>query len=387
MTEAAGVTIGGFVAPGWDRVADAFAANFDHGDVGAACCVYHDGEPVVDLVGGIADPRTNRPWDHDTVAIVFSTTKGATALCANVLIQRGLLDPDAPVARYWPEFAANGKANLLVRHVLSHAAGLPVVEGGFTLARALAWDPVVEQLATQAPRWEPGTAVGYHMRSFGWLTGEIVRRISGRTLGTFFAEEIVGPLGLDWWIGLPETIEPRTARIIPPPEPTDPEVREFMHAIMAPGTLMGDALTGPGNRFHYDDMWNSRAVHAAELPSSNGVASAHAVARMYAATVGTVDGVRVLDAPSVARATALHSDGTDCVLGFPMRYGLGFSISPTLNVHAGPDAFGHSGAGGSLGWADPTHRLGFGYVMNQMRVGAAIDRRPANLTRAVYACV
>lgn len=381
------VTIDGFVAPGFEPVAAAFATNFEHGDVGAACCVYLDGVPVVDLVGGLADPETARPWTAETIALVFSTTKGATAICANLLIQRGELDPDAPVAHYWPEFAANGKERVLVRHVLSHSAGLPVVEGDLTLEQALAWDPVVEQLARQAPRWEPGTAVGYHVRTFGWLTGEIVRRITGRTLGNFFAEEIAGPLGLEFWIGLPESEEPRTARVIPPEASSDPEVRKLMDAVMAPGTLMGDALTGPGGHFHYDDMWNTRALHACELPSSNGIGSAHAIARMYAATVGRVDGTRILEAASVERATQMQSDGTDLVIGTPMRYGLGFAISPTVNLEAGPSAFGHSGAGGSLGLADPEHHLGFGYAMNRMNVGYSIDRRPTNLVRATYECL
>lgn len=376
--------IDGLVAPGWEPVADAFRNNFDHGDVGAACTIYADGAPVVDLVGGVADDRTDRAWDHDTVAPVFSTTKGATAIAANLLIERGLLDPDSPVARYWPEFAANGKDGVLVRHLLAHSAGLPVVEGDFTLEQALAWHPVVEQLARQAPRWEPGTAVGYHMRSFGWLVGEVVRRITGVTIGRFFATELAAPLALDWWIGLPESVEPRVARIIPPPTPTDPEVRELMDAVMAPGTLMGDALTGPANHFRYDDMWNTRALRECELPSSNGIASAHAVARLYASLVGQVDGRRTLTATTIERASIPQIDGTDRVLGMPMRYGLGFSIGDATSSAAGVRAFGHSGAGGSLGLADPTHGIGFGYVMNRMQVGLTEDRRPRNLLRAAY---
>lgn len=377
--------IDGFVAPGFEPVRDAFAKNFEHGESGAACCVVLDGEPVVDLVGGVADHTTGAPWTPDTLVPVFSTTKGATAVCANRLVERGRLDPDAPVATYWPEFAANGKAGVLVRHVLSHSAGLPVVEGEFTLESALAWDPVVEQLATQAPRWEPGTRVGYHMRTFGWLVGEIVRRVDGRSLGRFFREEIADPLDLDFWIGLPEALEPRVARLIPPPEPEDPEVRELMDAVMAPGTLMGDALTGPAGLFRYDEMWNSRAVHAAELPSSNGIASARAVARMYASCVGEVDGVQTLAAGTVARATVPQIAGTDVVIGAPMRYGLGFSLGDALTSAAPASAFGHSGAGGSLGFADPARRDGFGYVMTRMQMGLSEDRRPRNLVRALHA--
>jgi CubicO group peptidase (beta-lactamase class C family) len=379
--------INGLVEPGFEGVADALRANLERrGDVGAACCVHVDGRPVVDIWAGIADVATNRPWAEETIVLVFSTTKGATAICANLLIERGLLDPEMPVAEVWPEFAANGKEAIPLRAVLSHRAGLPVVEGAFTLETALAWDPVVEQLASQAPRWdwhEP--APGYHVRSYGWIIGEIVRRVTGRTLGQFFAEEIAGPLALDWWIGLPEDEEPRVATLLPPPPPDDPEIRELVDAFMAPGTITGDALTGPSNLFHYDDMWNTRRLHAPELPSSNGIASARAVARLYAATVGEVDGHRVLGAETVKRASRIESDGNDRVIGVPEQFGLGFSLGPGLPPACGPDAFGHPGAGGSLGFADPEARVGFGYVMNQMQLG--VDSRSEMLVRAVYSAL
>ena len=370
--------------PGFGGVADAMAKNFARrGEVGAACCVYVDGRPVVDIHAGLADAATARPWRDNTIALAFSTTKGATAVCANLLIERGALDPDAPVARYWPEFAVKGKEGILVRHVLSHRAGLPVIEGTFTLEQALSWDPVVQQLATQAPRWEPGAAHGYHVRSYGWLVGELVRRVTGRSLGRFFAEEIAGPLGLDWWVGLPASEEPRVATLVPPAPPEDPQMRELMEAFLAPGTMTGDALTGPSDLFHYDGMWNSRALHACELPSSNGIASAHAVARMYAATVGAVDGLRLLSPATVERARAVEADGPDRVLGLPMRYGLGFGLGPSLPPACGAGAFGHAGAGGSLGFADPEARLGFGYVMNALQLGLE-DVRAETLVRAAY---
>jgi len=380
-----GVPVHGLVEPGYGAVADAMVRSFERsGEVGAACCVYRDGSPVVDIHAGLADPSTARPWTRDTLALVFSCTKGVTAICANVLVERGELDPDAPVARYWPEFAANGKEGVLVRHVLSHAAGLPVIEGDFTLDEALAWDPVVEQLARQRPRWAPGTRAGYHVRSFGWLTGEIVRRVTGRTLGRFVADELAGPLGLELWIGLPESEEPRVARMIPPREPEDPDVRALMDELLAPGTLMGDALSGPSGLFHYDEMWNRRALHASELPSSNGITTARSLARLYAATVTDVDGTRVLAPDTVARARAVEADGPDAVLAFPMRYGLGFALGPSLPPACGPAAFGHPGAGGSLGCADPDARIGFAYVMNAMVVGAPVDPRANRLVRATY---
>jgi CubicO group peptidase (beta-lactamase class C family) len=376
----------GLVEPGWGPVADAFERNFEHGDVGAACCVYADGAPVVDIFMGLADEQARVPWHADTVALVFSTTKGVSAVCANLLIERGVLDPDAPVAAYWPEFAANGKEGVLLRHVLSHRAGLPAIEGTFTLEEVLRWDPIVEQLARQAPRWPPGEgAPGYHMRSYGWLTGEVVRRTTGRSIGTFFADEIAGPLGLDFWIGLPEEIEPRVATLIPPPGNDDPEVRALMDQLMAPGTMTGDTFNGPSGLFHYDEMWNTRAIHAAELPSTNGIGSARAVARLYAATVGEVDGLRLLAPATVERARQVESDGTDRVLGLPMRYGLGFGLGPCLPPACPPSVFGHSGAGGSLGVADPAAGIGFGYVMNAMNLGVGTDKRSEMLIRGVYA--
>jgi CubicO group peptidase (beta-lactamase class C family) len=376
--------IDGLVEPGFEGVADALRANLERrGDVGAACCVYVDGRPMVDIWAGVADVATNRAWDEDTLALVFSSTKGATAICANLLIERGALDPDARVADVWPEFAANGKADIPLRAVLSHRAGLPVVEGEFTLEQALSWDPVVEQLATQAPRWDWHESVpGYHVRSYGWLTGEVVRRVTGRTIGQFFADEVTGPLGIEWWIGLPESEEPRVATLLPPPPPGDPVIRELIETFTAPGTMTGDAMSGPSNLFHYDDMWNTRRLHAPELPSSNGIASARAIARLYAATVGEVDGYRVLSNDTVARASQTESEGTDRVIGVPEQFGLGFSLGPGLPPACGPLAFGHPGAGGSLGFADPEARIGFGYAMNQMKLD--LDGRSEMLVRAVY---
>ena len=268
----------------------------------------------------------------------------------------------------------------------ANRAGLPVIEGDFTLEAALSWFPVVDQLATQAPHWDWREPIpGYHVRSYGWITGEVVRRVTGRTIGRFFAEEVAAPLGLDWWIGLPEALEPRVATLLPPPPPEDPAIRELIETFTAPGTMTGDAMAGPSNLFHYDDMWNTRQLHAPELPSSNGIASARAVARLYAATVGDVDGHRVLSASTVARATEVESEGTDRVIGVPEQFGLGFSLGPGLPPACGPNAFGHPGAGGSLGFADPEARVGFGYVMNQMQLG--VDARSEKLVRAVYAAI
>jgi len=381
---AAAVEVHGFVAPGFATVREAFAQNFTaHGEVGAACCVYLRGEPVVDIHAGLADVSTTRPWRDDTLQLVFSATKGVTAACVLRLVERGAIDLDAPVARYWPEFAANGKERIPVRWLLSHRAGLAAIDGDFTLEQALAWTPIVDALAAQPPNWAPGTQHGYHLRAYGWLLGELVRRVDGRTLGRFFADELAAPLDLDFWIGLPEREEPRVSTIVPP-DPAPEGLRALLDRLFAPDSIAGRAFTGPSNLFHYDEMWNRRALHAAELPSSNGIGSAHALARLYASLVGKVDGVRSLRADTVDRACEVQSEGPDAVLFLPTRFGLGFMLPPALAASAGATAFGHPGAGGSLAFADRAHGLGFGYVMNRMTLAAAGDPRADALVAAVY---
>jgi len=381
------VEVGGRTDPAFEPMVDAFVENFRRRrDVGAACAVYVGGRAVVDIWGGVANVSEGRPWSSDTLALVFSTTKGATAICAHTLVQRGLLDVDAPVSRSWPEFAAGGKDRITVRQVLGHRAGLAHVEGELTLEEVLAWDPVVDAIAAQEPNWEPGTAHGYHMRSFGWIVGEIIRRVDGRAPGRFFAEQIATPLGLDFWIGLPESEDPRVARMVPPEPPADPEARALVEQLTGPDTFLGKVMAGPSGLFAYDDMWNTRPLHAAELPSSNGIGDARSVARMYAATVGDVDGVRLLEPGTVAAACEVQSDGPDKVIMYPMRFGLGFILPPGLGS-TGPLAFGHPGAGGSLGFADPDRELGFGYVMNRMELGPNAPERASALVDAVYDCL
>jgi CubicO group peptidase (beta-lactamase class C family) len=375
--------LAGRVSPGWEPVRDAFAENFtERGEVGASVCVYRDGVPVVDLWGGLADPSRGLPWASDTIVLVYSMTKGMSAVCANLLIERGLLDPDAPVATYWPEFAANGKADIPVRWVLSHQAGLAVIDADVTLAQALSWTPVVDALAAQAPNWEPGTAHGYHMRSFGWLVGEIVRRIDGRTIGAFFAQEVAAPLGLDFWIGLPEAQESRVATLVPPP----PEFAALIRGL-PDDLLLGKATTGPSGLFMYDDMWNRRGLRACELPSSNGVGDARSVARLYASLLGEVDGVRTLQAATVAAASEYQARGPDRVILVDTAFGLGFMLPPALPAAVGRRAFGHGGAGGSVSFADPDAGLAFAYAMNDLRFEMDGDPRGETLAAAAYSCL
>lgn len=372
------------VEPGFGPVADAFRANFDdHGDIGAACCVYLDGRPVVDLWGGLADQPSARPWARDTIVIVFSCTKGVTAVAANQLIAAGRIDPDAPIAQYWPEFAANGKAAITVGMALSHRAGLAAVDGDLTLADIAAWDPVVAAIAAQAPNWEPGTAHGYHSRSYGWIVGEVIRRVSGyASPGAYVAAEIAGPLGLDFFLGVPEHEDARVATLYPAPNAA--ALDEF--AAAAPDSLFARVFTGPSGLLRYDDQWNTRLLRAAELPSSNGHGTATALARLYAACLQPLDGVRLLSDAALDRATEVRSDGPDVVLGQPLTFGLGFALPPTLGPGAGPRSFGHPGAGGSLAFADRDTGLGFAYVMNQMQFDAGGDPRGASLSAAAAAC-
>jgi CubicO group peptidase (beta-lactamase class C family) len=378
------VTIDGYAATEFEPVVDAFSQNFDvRGEVGAAVCVYVDGQPVVDVWGGLADATTGAPWREDTIVLVYSSTKGVTSVCANVMIERGLLEPDGRVATIWPEFARNGKDVVTVGQVLSHQAGLPYVDQTLTLDEALQWEPPVAALAAQAPIWEPGTAHGYHMRTFGWLVGELVRRADPqhRTIGRWFREEIAEPLGLDFWIGLPEALEPRLARLVPPKT----DLREALRAF-GDDLLLARVFSNPGGHFNYDDMWNTRPLHAAELPSSNGIGDARSLARLYAALIGDVDGRRVLRPDTLAAATTERACGTDEVLMIQTCFGLGFMLGRSFGNANPPHAVGHAGAGGSLAFGDPARGIAFGYVMNDLRFDPAGDPRSEALVRAIYAC-
>jgi CubicO group peptidase (beta-lactamase class C family) len=388
MTDSNGTTASGF-----EGVRDAFDANFTKGlEIGASFSAYHRGEKVVDLWGGTADVATNRPWDERTLALVFSTTKGATAICANKLAQEGALDVDAPVAKYWPEFAGGGKSDIPVKFLLSHQAGLAWVDGEMTLDQALSWDPVVDALAQQVPHYEPGSQHGYHATTYGWLVGELIRRVSGKSVGTYFHDEVAAPLGLDFWIGLPESEEARVAPLVgglaDPAINADPEVRKLIADIMGPDTVLGKALFAPGGAFADPEVWNSRALHAAEVPAANGIGDARSIARMYAACIGTVDGVRLLTDGQLRLATTQLTTGPNTVLlDMDIQFGLGFMLRSSLIELGGPRSFGHFGAGGSVGWADPDADLSFGYVMNRMDMGLAGDARSYDLINACYAAI
>jgi len=383
------MTIHGSVSKGYERVRDAFEANFrEGGEVGAAFCLHVKSRKVVDLWGGTTDVG-GKTWKENTPAVVFSTTKGATAICAMMLVEQKRLDVDTPVARYWPEFAAAGKAEIPVRMLLNHQAGLPVVDAHLSRAEVLAVAPVVDALARQAPVWEPGTKHGYHALTYGWLVGELVRRITGKTIGTFFKEEVAGPLGLDFWIGLPAEEEPRVARLVAAPPPTDPAILAQMAALFGPDSLAGRALSlngamasAPGQ-----SLFNLPEVHRSEIPAANGITTARSLSRLYAACIGTVKGTRLFGKRTLDKALKIQSDGPDAVLGLRTTFGLGFMRTGPEIQMLGPNSFGHAGAGGSLGFGDFDAGVGFGYVMNQMGSGLLIDARAARLIGAVKDCL
>lgn len=377
------MNIDGYVATEFEPVLDAFTENFDaRGEVGAAVSIHVDGRPVVDLWGGLADATSGASWKEDTLVLVYSATKGVTATCANLLMQQGHLDPEATVAAIWPEFAANGKGAITVGQVMSHQAGLPFVEGEFTLEESLAWQPMVDALAAQKPIWEPGTKHGYHMRTYGWLVGEIIRRVDPqhRSVGTFWREEIADGLDIDFWIGLPEELEPRVARLVPPRT----DLRKALEAF-GDELLLARVFSSPGGHFNYDEMWNSRQLHAPELPSSNGIGTARGLARMYASCIGAVDGRRTLNDATVARATQERACGKDEVLMSESCFGLGYMLGRSFGAANPSSAFGHAGAGGSLAFADPERGLSFAYVMNDLRFDLNEgDPRSEELVRAAY---
>jgi CubicO group peptidase (beta-lactamase class C family) len=385
------MNINGFVTPGWEPVQDAFQRNFESAnELGAAVAVYCRGECVVDLWGGTADGRSGAGWERDTVVPVFSTTKGSAAICTHMLVERGQLDLDAPVAAYWPEFGAAGKAEVPVRWLLTHQVGLPYVDEDLTFDDLRAVAPVLRALEQQAPIWEPASTFAYHAVTYGHLVGELVHRITGKTLGMFFAEDVVQPLGLQAWIGLPVDEELSLAHV----ERVHHAVPEPIAALMGPSSsfarsiTLGHALplelvTGePGD-------FNDRRLLAVELGGSSMVCDARSLARLYGAAVGEVDGSRLLSEETVRRASVVQTRDLTYFrmpdfLGpqHLMDFALGFQPAPMPGQHT---TCGHGGAGGSLAFGALELGVGFGYVMNRMDA-VAPDTRSMSLVEAVTAC-
>ncbi|HET6448656.1 MAG TPA: serine hydrolase domain-containing protein [Conexibacter sp.] len=377
--------IHGHVAAGFEQVAEAFRANFrERGELGAAFAALRDGELVVDLWGGVADADSGRPWTRDTLALVFSGTKGLAAAALLTLVERGALELDQPVARYWPEFGAAGKERVRVRDVLGHATGLPAFREPIAPEDLLDPERIETLLAAQEPLMEPGVGARYHAITWGWLANALARRVDGRTIGRLFADEVATPLGLDAWIGLPAEHEERVATLRRGATWTDPST--LPHA--DPITRL--KATNPAL---YTDAsfprWNAREVHAAEIASANGIATARSLARLYGclARGGELDGVRILSQETVALARSELTRGEE-MPGVEIAFGAGFWRQTSLGTFGAPaDAFGFPGAGGSNHAAWPSERVGFSYAMNEMRNQEAIDARSKALLDALHRAV
>ncbi|GAA2498436.1 serine hydrolase domain-containing protein [Streptomyces longisporus] len=388
----------GAVAEGFEPVREAFVRNFEVlGDRGAAVTVYRDGHKVVDLWGGTKDVDGTEPWEHGTAQIVRSATKGVAAAVLLLLQQRGELDLDAPVGEYWPEFKAAGKERTRVWHLLAHRAGVPVLDRPLTPAQAADPDLAAEAVAAQAPAWEPGTDHGYHAQTYSWLTGELVRRITGRGIGEWIADEIAGPAGADLWLGLPSAERTRVGRVAQIDPPADPRglrtrpKRAVSEAYADPASLTRRAFAAitplPDE--------NDPDYRAAVLPASNGIATAEGLARFYASligvggtshaleAVGEDGGTRLFTPETVELARAERSAGPDRVLVVGTRFGLGYMLHGAASPLLSPTSFGHPGRGGALGFADPDTGIAFGYVTNGFRKSVTADPRAQALIRAL----
>jgi CubicO group peptidase (beta-lactamase class C family) len=372
----------------YGKVVDAFAENFArHDDLGAAVVIYVDGQKVVDLWGGIADQRSRRPWAQDTPAVVFSVTKGVLAICAYMLEGQGRLDLDAPVVRYWPEFGSHGKADITVRMLLSHQAGLSALDGALSRREALSWDPVIRAIERQRPLWDPGSGYTYHTMTYGWLIGELIRRITGLTPGAFLQAELCAPMHLDFWIGAPPSVIERAARLEPPLSDPDPDLAAVILEWFAREPHADRAGTTSGAyAFPVKDgevTFNAPDIQRAEVPGANGMGTAESLARMYAACVGEVDGIRLMSPAQVEDALVVRSAGRQ-VFGPPdrgERWGTGFSLDCTPMPLLGPRSFGHGGAGGEMAFADDADNVGFAYINNRM--GGIGDPRATLLIAAL----
>jgi CubicO group peptidase (beta-lactamase class C family) len=378
----------------FELVRQEFERNFsERGEVGASVAITLDGKTVVDLWAGTADPKTGRPWDRDTKVVVWSSTKGATALCAHILVDRGVLDLDAPAAKYWPEFANNGKENILVRHFLNHQSGVAAIHEPLAPGAFLDWEQMTALLERETPWWEPGTRHGYHAFTFGWLVGEIVRRVSGKSVGAFFRDEVAKPHGIDFHIGLPDELESSVGADIPPapPGPGEPVSPLFVAAMTQAQSMHAFLIGNTGGYFPDPAQFDSRAAHAAEIPAAGGITNARGLAAMYGLLAGGKK--TIVSDKQIARMRAVNSAGGDASLLLPTRFALGYARSidnrrnsptPDDSLLLGEEAFGHPGVGGSVGFADPKERMSFGYAMNKMGPGAGLNPRPQSLVDAAY---
>jgi CubicO group peptidase (beta-lactamase class C family) len=373
-------------------VLEAFAENFEKRDeLGASVSITLEGKPVVDLWGGLKATNGD-PWEADTITIVYSATKGASALCAHMAVDRGLLDLEAPVTNYWPEFGQNGKEAAVVSMMLDHSVGVPAIREKLKDKGAYDYDYMCEMLARETPFWRPGTRNGYHGMTSAWTVGEMVRRSTGTRMGVFLRDEVAGPLGVDFWLGLPEEHEPRVARMVA--YPPDDAARNTRMAKAMRADPQGPTALFMTNGGGFNP--NSREGHAAEIGSGNGMSNGRGLAGLYAplANGGSLGGVRLVSPETVTNmgkvSVATHEDA---VLTIPTRFSLGFMKSmdnrkldnaESCSAILSEAAFGHVGAGGSIGFADPDCKMSFGYSMNRMGLGILLNDRGQSLVDAAY---
>lgn len=382
----------GVCDPLFNGVRQEFERNFEErGEIGASISICLEGEPVVDLWGGLADRAKNRAWEENTLANVFSSTKGLAGICMHMLMDRGLLDFRAPVSQYWPEFAANGKEKVTVDMVMSHQAGLPVFQEEIHDGAFHDWEFVTTRLANERPIWDPGTQHGYHAATLGFLEGEIVQRITGKTIGQFLRDEVAEPLGADIWIGLPESEESRVATsYLSEPNPNSPLVQKMEDD---PDWIGAKMVTNSGNDITPDRI-NSRERHAAEIPAAGGIANARALARVYAplSLDGSVNGISLVSEETIPLMSTVRSASScDNILRVPTTFTLGFSkswgerrLGQGEFAILGEHAFGTIGMGGSYGFADRDTRMSFGYTMNLHGSGVGLNDRGQSLIDAAY---
>jgi CubicO group peptidase (beta-lactamase class C family) len=374
----------GSVEEGYGGVADAFAENYSvEEEIGSATSLYVDGRKVVDLWGGYRDEARSEPWQKDTILCMMSVAKGIAGMSFNILIDRGLVDPDKPVAEYWPEFARNGKDGVLVRHILDHTAGLPVVLDPLWKGAVFDCDAIVKALEDQAPLWQPGTKAAYHIHTQGNLLGEIVRRVTGKRFPQFIHDEVTGPLGADYQYGnLSDADLARCAALVPTVEGT----------LLAKRDTDPDALVAKGFTQFPDEplpvTLNSTAWRRAEITSASGHGNARSVARIYAAFArgGELDGVRLMSSRTVEDMLTEQHNQTECMQERPYHQGRGVLLNTPVSVWMGPNprAFGHHGFGGSIGMGDPDARIGFSYACNKMHARGDNGPRARRIIEAVY---
>ncbi len=382
-------TVSGRCDAKFDAVKSEFEKNFaEREEVGASVCLSVNGETLVDLWGGMADPTTQTPWEEDTVSIVFSCTKAAVALCAHILIDRGELELAAPVSKYWPEFAKNGKEKTTVQMMLNHESAVPalrepVKEGGF-----LDWDYMIKRMEDEEAHWEPGTRNGYHMVNFGWTVGELIRRVSGKSLQQFFQDEVASKTGADFWIGIPDDFSHTIAPIIPfMPDPTQPLSEFSQKLITDPQSVQHLSFLNTGG-------WgpNDEDGHRAQIGGGGGISNARGQVAMYT-PLATNDGSLVSSERLAHMSMVSTATNQDFTLLAPTRFASGFMKSmdnraypmgDQMSAIIGDKAFGHVGAGGSIGFADPECGLAFSYTMNRMGNGLLLNDRGQSLIDATY---